>query len=782
MKNNKRVIKPILHTAGSALLATLLAVPGSAAFAQDSAQNARVLEEIIVSARKREESLQDTPVVISAISKQSIEAFAIESMEDIADFTPGLLNVQRENQTGGVLTLRGVGTSANSAIIDQAVSLVVDDMQIGTLQIQRSAIIDMESVQVYKGPQALFFGKNSPGGVLAIRSADPSDEFEGQLKAGYEFEAKEKFVQGMVSGPISDNTGGRLVVRYSESDGYYNIDSSPFATGFSDQGPESENVFARGTMVFEPNDDLKIRTKLTYADRSSQGGETIQRFLCPLGAPQASLPFECEGNDTIQVSDIPQDVIDILAMEGVNADAAGAVDSEQLLATVGIDYTVSDDLTLSSVTGYYDNTFTSAYSTSFGIIPNFIIPGLDLEFEQFTQEIRLASDYDGAVNFVTGVYYEDKQHDSNNPVTLDVGPALGLPFSIWALAANTQYIQDTTAYSAFLDLTWDITENLELSGGARYSYEEKDFAGIAGAIGNQSEDWSDVSPQITLSWRSSDEWMFYASYREGFKSGGFDGSFQFVPTTPTTYDEEEVDGFEIGAKGTLLDNSLQLNAALYAYDYSGLQLSNFNANTLSAVVFNAGEAENSGAELDFIWLTNVDGLTVKGAIAYNDSEVNNVLSDCYGGQTIALGCNQNLVGGAFRSQDISGNSLVLAPEVVANLGVSYTQELDSLVLGLSFDALYTDEYEPSYLYIPGTTQDSYTKFNAAIRLSSADDKWSAALIARNLTDEYPVYSASSPPTTPGVGTGTAGPGIQGDVIGTFGIGRTLSVEFEYNFF
>lgn len=774
MNTKYKIFSPILSCiAGIVLLTTT----SSSVYAQVESLS---LEEIIVTARKREESLLDTPVVISALSAKTINSFAIETMEGIADFTPGLLNVQTENQQGGILRLRGVGSGANSPVFDQAVSMVIDDMQVGTLLMQRSAILDMEAVQVYKGPQALFFGKNSPGGVVSIRSADPGDEFEAQVKTGYEVEAKEWYVQGVISGPFSDTVAGRLVARYTESDGYFDINDNAFATSFGDQGPASESVFLRGTLIFEPNDDLSIRSKLTYADHDAEAGATIQRFLCPFGAPQNSLPFECEANNTIQVGDIPQGAIDAFADIGVGADPTGNSDSEQVLLTVGVDYALNDELTLSSVTGYYETQFTSSYSTVFGLSPEFLIPALDMDYEQVTQELRLASDYDSAFNFVTGVHYESKTQDSNNPVAADLQVLAGFPVSFWAVVANTQFEQESEAYSVFLDMNWDISDTLELSVGARYSYEEKEFVGTEGIVGSDKKDWNDVSPQATLSWRPNDEWMFYASYREGFKSGGFDGSFQFVPiTTITSYDQEEVDGFEFGAKGTLLDNTLQVSAALYAYEYSGLQLSLFDANTASSRIFNAGSSDVSGLEFDFVWLTPVDGLQARGALAYNDTEINDVLSGCYAGQSITQGCNQNPVGGVFQSQDIAGNELTLAPEVVGNLGLSFERDLNAVVLGLSLDVLYTGEYEPSNFYIPGTKQNGYAKLNAAVRLSGLEDTWSVALIGRNLSDEYPVYSGSSPPFQ-GSGTGTA-TSVSADFIGTVGIGRTFAVELEYNF-
>lgn len=794
MNNVNRVIKPnLIRAAGAAFLAA--SITGAYAQApENSESSAMTLEEIIVSARKRDESLQDTPVVITALSAKTIGDFGIESVEDIADFTPGLMSVQQEAQSGGVLRLRGIGSGVSNPIIDQAVSLVVDDMQIGTLQIQRSAMLDMQSVQVYKGPQALFFGKNSPGGVVAIRTADPGEEFEAQIKTGYEFEAKERFIQGVVSGPFSDTVAGRLVVRYSESDGYYDIETGPFDSSFGDQGPESEQIFARGTLLFEPSDDLTIRTKLTYSDLEAQGGFNIQRFYCPLGAPQNSPNFNCEADNTVQMGDIPQAAIDIFDAEGMTGvSATGNMENDQFLLTVGVDYSLSDELTLTSVTGYYDTFTFSPANAAYATIPAFLVAGLEFDYQQFSQELRLSSSFDSPVNFGAGLFYEQKEQSSNTIGAADIAGLLGSPVPVWINALQSKYDQDTEAYSAFVDITWDITEDLELSGGARYSYEEKEFNGLIGAaLGKDDDNWSDVSPQVTLSWSPSEEWLFFASYREGFKSGGYDGSPQ---AQLGTYDQEEVNGFEVGAKGSLLDNTLQVNAAIYTYDYTDLQLTAFDATTNSASTFNAGDSEITGVELDFVWLTPISGLQARGGIAYTDSEMSDVLVDCYAGQSVAQGCDQNFNPaaapfgpfgpfGGFESQNIDGKPLPFAAEIVGNIGLSYEADFDNLVLGLSLDALYSDEYEPDTFFAPGTTQDSYMKVNAAIRLSSADDTWSASLVGRNLTDEYQVYSVAAAPSAPGVGTGTdgtVGPIIPGDFIGHVGIGRTYSIELEYSF-
>lgn len=274
-----------------------------------------------------------------------------------------------------------------------------------------------------------------------------------------------------------------------------------------------------------------------------------------------------------------------------------------------------------------------------------------------------------------------------------------------------------------------------------------------------------------------------ALYREGFKSGGFDGAFKFVPVAPTQlqYEPESVEGFEAGAKGTLLENTLQLNAAIFAYEYDELQLGRFDPATISLFTVNAAEAEISGVEVDFVWVTPADGLQVRGAITYLDSEFNEFVAPCWTGQTIAQGCNLDFTPatGAFNSQDLSGKPLILTAEFGANLGFSYEQELGNVRLGLSVDAIYSDGYETGATQQPNTTQDSYTKINAAVRLSSLDDTWSVALIGRNLADEYTWASGGASPST-GSGTGTDA-AVPADGIAYVGLGRTLSVEFAYNF-
>lgn len=761
----------------------MLAAAASSASAQtsDEGTNARADESddvIIVTARRRDERLQDSPVVISALSPQTLDDFAIDSIEDISDFTPGLVADSQGNPAGGILFLRGVGSGSASPSIDQAVSLVIDDMQVGSLNIQNTAFVDMASVQVYKGPQALFFGKNSPGGVVAIRTADPGDTFEGQVRAGYDFYTREYFGQAVVSAPVTDTLGARLVARYSDSDGFFRVDTGTFPDVYNGRAVGIENIFARGTLLWEPSADWTVRAKLTYNDISGtiDGRAQIQRILCVNDTPINSAPFPCEADRDVQITPIAQGALDVFASQGVNFGPAGINENEQWLGTVSIEYDANDTFSVTSVTGFYKLSTLSAASTSFSLAQALAIASQDLEFDQFTQELRLASNFDGPFNFSTGAFYESKTHESRTVVPVNAllfdGP------NFFVLGGITEYTQDTEAMSGFFEGILDVSDQLEISAGVRYSYEQKVFVGISNYIGTEKATFDDWSPQVTVSYKPTDDWLLFGSYRQGFKSGSFDGAFQFAPIPVVRFEPEQVEGFEVGAKGSLGD--LQVSLAAFMYDYEELQLSSFDAETITLKTVNAAAAEVNGAELDFVWQpAAVDGLQVRGALAYLDATFNEYAAPCYTGQSIADGCDGNFDGAAFTTQDLSGAPLSLAAEFVGTLGVAYEQDMGGVVLGLSADGTYSSGYETGGERTPGTRQDSYAMFNASVSVSSPDDAWSLALIGRNLTNEYTLTNGGTSPFTGG-GEGTPF-ATRGDSIAYVRPGRTIAVEATINF-
>ncbi len=736
------------------------------AASQKASDAAARMSTIIVTARKRDEQLKDVPTAISAFGEEEISRLNLRDIDDLASFTPGLLTSEGAASSGGSISLRGIGSGSTNYLADQAVSINVDGMQVGSFNIRRTAQIDLAQIEVLRGPQALFFGKNSPGGVISMKTADPGDQRELELEAGYEVESQDTYVQALYSTPLSDRLGFRIVARHTDLNGYFNIKSLPSAgdplvsPAPVSTWPKGEEFFARATLVAEPTDRLTVRGKISYNESDIQGGSLTagQRIDCPLGAPQLQPDFPCVADRDIYAGGGRAG--DTLIFPGASDPSAfGFRENEQVLATVQADYEFSPGLTGTSVTGFYTYDETNAHDASIGPRAVLPLPFLPFQLKQFTQELRLSSDWSSPVNFTVGAFFESKDtFGSGGAVVTFLPPA---PFPIGPEATT----EDQQAFSIFGQLLWDVTDRLEVSAGARYSEEEKDlrfeFAGadVTANLAKNSLSFDNISPELTVSYDLTHNIMVFGSYKEGFKSGGFDAGFTnaviLQGNFANTYDEEVVSGFEGGMKATLWDN-LALNVTAYDYDYEDLQVGAFDPDSISFKVLNAAAASVSGVEADFIWEAPVDGLVFRGSLALNNAEFDEFLSGCYLGQTIALGCdvNFNAASGAFLQQDMAGRQLNGAPETAATAGVSYeTQFQNGLGLQLSLDGAYSSEYSANLRQSPQDLQEDYTKLNGAIRIFGRDDRWEFALIGRNLTDEY-TFNASGPITFTGGGSGT----------------------------
>ncbi|MCZ4296434.1 TonB-dependent receptor [Henriciella marina] len=763
-----------------------------AAPVQQDAQEDEVatLGKVVVTARKRDELLEDVPTAISAFGTEDIERLNINSIDDISSFTPGLQTAESSVSSGGSIALRGVGSGSSNYLGDQAVSINVDGMQIGTLNIRKSAQIDLGQIEILRGPQALFFGKNSPGGVISLKTADPTDEHLVELEASYEAESQDTYYQALFSGPIAENVGLRVVARYSDLNGYFNVrtvpaNGDPLVTkAHIDRWPAGEEFFIRGTLVAEPTDRLRLKGKLTYNESQIEGGSILaqQRIACPLGAPQLQPDFPCEADQDIYAGNgRPQDVA--LANGAPGTNGIGFRNNEQVLGTFQADYKLTPDLTATSVTGYYSFDEVNAHDASIGPRAVLLVPYLPFQMEQVTQEFRLASDWATPVNFTAGVFYEARDtYGSQDAVITAFPPA---PFAI----GQEETFQDQEAFSAFGQLLWDVTDRLEVSGGLRYSEEEKSLrffhrgVDVTSNLVTDSLSFDNVSPEVTVSYDATDDLMVFASYKEGFKSGGFDGGFTngaiAAGNFANTFDEETVTGFEAGLKSTLFDQ-LVFNLTVYDYDYEDLQVGAFDPDSISFKVLNAAAAKVRGVEADFNWRTPAEGLWLRGSLALNDAKFEEFFSACYLGQTVELGCDTNLnpVTGAYLLQDMSGKQMNNAPEVAATAGMLYEHSFDNgMGLDLTFDATYSSEYYANLRQSPLDLQDAYTKINASLRLYEADEKWALSLVGRNLTDEY-TFNASAPITLTGGGSGIA-TAVEGDRSAVVSRGREVFLKLTY---
>ena len=769
------------------------------------AESANVIEEVVVTARKREESLQETPLAVSVLTSAVIESQRVEGIRDLGVIVPGLITTETTSSTAGLVFLRGIGSGSLTPLIDQAVSVNIDGVGISSASLMNAGMFDLERIEVLRGPQALFFGKNSPGGVIALHTKDPTDEFEFELTAMYETEGEEPIVRAVISGPLGDTLRGRLSVGWSDADNSrfdaHNLDvfvpgpAGPvqLAHATPRHPQQTEKIYAMGTLVWEPTDNFSATLKYAHLE-DNQDGHTIfnfQRTQCGQGAPQVFFPVPGVDNCKMDGNVIAGGISPLLTAADPNHpgyQGLGFHDNEEAFMSLEINYDLSDTLTLTSVTGYYDQSDERIAESSFQAAVG-LLNSSAYEKEQWSQELRLRSNYDGAFNFTVGAFFEDRDIEAQNAVTLGSNIA-GLPVSVFGLfpiAIGQQFTpQESTAWSVFAQIDWELNEQWKLSFGGRYSHEEKEsvfevnhFA-VAPDGGPKvnipllepKPDWNNFSPEVTVSYQMNDDVMFFASYKTGFKSGGFDAAWkpgELLRTYGVTgvpydniYDEEEVDGFEVGMKSTLADGTLRFNATLYRYEYDGLQLTKlqFSEGGVPSVrVQNAASATVEGLELETLWVTPVDGLTLTANLAFSNAEYDDFVTDCFTGQSIAAGCTLNPgANGSFTGADMSGEPLSNAPDVSATLAADYLVSVsDYWNLAFNVTASFKDDYNPTTQFFPKIWwQDSYWVTNASVSLYSSNNTWEFFFRGLNLGNEY--YSATgstSPFSGNGALTGTA---------------------------
>lgn len=743
------------------------------------AERERRLGIVTVSARRRDESLQDAPVAITAFSGEAMEDYAITNVTDLSTQVPSMVVGRASSGSSASIFLRGVGSTSLSAGFDQSVSFNLDGLPMSRGREILFSQYDVARVEVLKGPQALFYGKNTTGGLVSVVTRGPGDEFEAGGKVGYGFEGEEVYTEGYVSGPISDTLGARLALRYRDAEGAF--ENSAASTYLSPLGYERHSQGARGggeslsgrlTVDFKPTDYLDFELKLgstsnedggatDYLERRCGGGRTVPATAN--GIPP-SPNADCKINGVTDVSSLPREVA---ATWRYARDGQTYSDLSSSFAILTSEFN-ADLIDVTSITTYYEfeqtdlnNVSGEAYPASFSQLA---------DFEQFSEELRFQTNTGTPFNAMFGVFYSDSDFVFNTDAYIFPVPLDPLSGTYVTFRRDNGFTGQTT--SAFLEGTWDVAEQWELSAGARWSREERESyqeslqahsafgAAFPGGL-RLDDDFSDenVSPQVTLRYQPTSDISLYGAYKEGFKSGGFNISQTLTPAASVEageFDSEKAKGFEAGIRSILLDGQLSLNATVYDYTYEDLQVQRFDPITVGQVVDNAGELSTTGIEFDFNYLPRaVEGLAIRGAFAYNDAEYSDYVGQCYGGQTIAEGCSLVAVGGAFTSQDYNGRTPPKAPETAGRIGGSYEFAIfGDMTAEVSTDVSYSSEYNFTDTLRPDAVQDAYTKLDAAATLFSANDRWKVSLIGRNLTEELVATSANDIPFTGGTGTGT----------------------------
>ena len=746
--------------------------------------NAATLEEIVVTAQQRAESLQDVPVSVAAVTAKKISDSGIVDLQGLSELVPNF----SINETGisTTVTIRGISSGINSGF-EQSVSMYNDGIFYGRDQLARVPMIDMERVEVLRGPQGILFGKNSIAGAVSQISAKPTDEFEGSVTALYEPDHGETDLRMVLSGPLTDNLSGRLAVMTRELDGY--VKNTELGV---DEQNEDEQV-VRATLRWDVNDSVTATLKSSQStfDVLGRNMEVYQSFghlealNSVYNSPTAPWSVDTELNYI--------------------ADNNGHFSNNEVNnSTLTVDWDL-EGLTLTSVTGYVDYEFTESCDCDFTGAPVFDA-GRQEEYQQLSQEFRLTSDLGSNFDYIAGLFFQDTDLTYADQIQLPdptvVNTALGLlgagalqPFAPGSSTDRT-FNQEGEVIALFAQGTWSVSEALRLTVGGRYTEEKKDanrqqrhkanatFGGqympavtadpVSGAYNvlygifaieaydqiNGKLDDSSFSPVVTMEWDANPDTMVYATWTKGYKSGGFDARSNGHPdasvnnglksgaaiTGSWEFANEEATSVELGSKMSLADGAAELSVAWYMTDYTDLQVSQFDG-TLGFNVTNAGEAKVKGIEADGRWALT-DNITLTGSVAYLDFNYEKFPnSQCY-----------------FQQEDTDGDKLCDAggkrkeftPELQANLGAAWASEMSNgLELNASLDVSFMDEYLYAANLDPRSKQDAYSMVNARIALAGSEGAWELALLGRNLTDETVINFGGN---TPLGGTLTGGAG------------------------
>jgi len=734
------------------------------------------LEEIIVTAQKRSEGLQDVPISITAVSGEKIDDVGITSLHELTQYMPNVtVNVGAGTPN---LFIRGVGSGTNQGF-EQSVGMYIDGVYAGRGPLAAvPTTMDLERVEVLKGPQAILFGKNTVAGAINTTAAKPSDEFEGLVEVLYSPDHGEQQSNLVLSGPLSDSLSGRLAVRHDTMDGWWkNVTNGK-------TGPGPDNMYARGSLRWEASDSVEVNVK--YEKGDFEGGES------PTTVYQSDIvgqPNFAGGVPIPLTSDRDQGFGD--------ADNRSGTETDVLAVTV--DWQL-DFATLTSISAY------SAYDRmSTGDTDTVATPSLHRTrteyYKQYSQELRLVSPGGETIDWIAGAYYQQSELDIARRIDaidfMQSGPlsSPALYISDSAVRPTGTFDQASDSWSVFAQGTWNASDSLRLTLGLRYNEESKDLDKVSLSEGLQvrsaalggfpvysdpanyysiadlrqhsftdlSREESKLTYSSNVQWDVSEDTMLYASVNTGFKGGGFDEAYSgagyeirrvhpvtnapVAPSVPGNdpslleYENEEVLSYEIGAKMSLLNGTAELNAAVFRMEYDNLQTSSLVGDVFR--VGNAGEAISQGVELDGRIMLS-ESLTVGGAVAYLDA-----FYEDFTGATCTIpqstdpvnnpGClredGSNITLGETGGQNFNGETLVFAPDWSANLYAKHIMPLgSSMELVSAVDINYSDEFYSALDLDPNTKHDAVTRINVRIALTSTDDTWEVALLGKNLTD------------------------------------------------
>ncbi|GHF18932.1 TonB-dependent receptor [Kordiimonas sediminis] len=699
---------------------SLIAISGGVAAQEADSSGGYALEEIVVSATKRVERLVDVPTSVSAVNSDMIENVNARSLDEISNLIPNV-TIKGQNGLNSVVSIRGVGSTSRNIGFDTRVGVYIDGVYLGQSPALNQELVDLEQVEVLKGPQGALFGKNTVAGAVNLITKKPGDEFEGKARVrlgNYDT----RVLSGMINVPLGDIAALKVSASKSDQDGFVKNLNADSVNGT--EMANRDRFSWRAALRVDPTANLNMNFSIDGLDVNENPlfGEPISDPFGTTPVPTGAEPY------VVDYWQVPTEDREILGMAG------------------DVTYTMDSGYAVRSITSYRETDFNQVFSATYAPYELLYVDYTD-NYDQFTEELQLISPQGERLEFLAGLYYYHQDGSTERyTVPGDAAPAYFPDDRLSSIGDVT-----TESFAIFGNITYDLTERLELGVGFRYSDETKDVdweldgsASNAFMIGvadiEDDQKFKDFAPTLTLTYDVTDRMVAYARYAEGYKSGGYNLDYvnqstfdNFLAAGRTMvdaikFDKETVKNWELGLKGAALDRRLNVALSVFRTTYNDYQVNQFQdlgEGRTAMTITNAAKVKTTGGELELRYMAT-EKLTVSGAVGILDGKY------------------VSFPGGAAGGGDASGNKLS-APDFESVVGVDYYDTLGDSDLSLAFHADWT--YQSSqYSTIdnistyPSATGHVFTwgkvgsqnLINSNLMLSNEVQGWSVSLWARNL--------------------------------------------------
>ncbi len=664
----------------------------------------QVLDEIIVTAQKRSENLQQVPLAVTAFSQEYLDKIGASDIERLDLLTPGLEWGQHGH--GAKISIRGMSVANSEANSDSPVGFFVDGVYLGRGQQFWAVMKDVERVEVLRGPQGTLFGRNTSGGSVNIISNKPSQQFGAKFElTGGDY--NHIGTSGYVNVPFSDNLAGRLTFYTEDHDGYL---ENTFDSRFDQMDEDLWSV--RGALRYDSGPLVVDLSLETWEQVGNGNGFSGAKYFSPI------LPGLNFWATILSGQNIPENSTTDWEIAGNRSYR----DKESTNGTLTISYDFANT-TFKSITGYSDYVGTDGGETDFSELFLFDCR-LFTDVQTFSQEFQLSSNTAGDLEWTVGLYYLDEDQFEEFAIAVFDTP---IPTGDVYNRLGTATAEATAVYGQG---TYSFNENVRLTIGARYTTEDKTYTNLDGSgreIPPSSETFDETTWRVGLDYLIDDSRMVYAAISTGFKAGGFNRYTPLPPPGvqyPVVFQPETLTNYAIGFKGDLADNTLRLNVELYYNEIDDFQSYAFDDTIPTSITANAESASTSGAELELTWLPS-EPVQITVIAAYLDAYY-----DSYTGFT-----------DGFLTIDASGNQRALSPEWKTTLAASYDFDLGSAgTLTPYVQFSYKDDYfvTPANDIVDGyDRQDSYTQTDIRLIWNSAEGNWRGELFLQNIEDNFP---------------------------------------------